>query len=840
MLRQFIAVLSLVACTCQGTSGDILHESLFAHPLVKKLNSELQLCAQDQNYCDENFSNLTALSAKVANDYAFLLLHDVVQSIFIDSFFTISPESRLGQRISHIRASLAFSVGDFVEARRQWKYMNNSDLITLRSWAAQEIVTGNEQKGLQSLERYRDLMAERLEKVVSINFLDDLIVLNASNASAVRNASAISGGSGSNAAGVSDKESEELLVSILLGEAFGGIRINPKLGDVSLPPGTFTPLEASVHFRLGVGLAKLGMFDLAVKHVSLSATPWEAPLYRLRSQLSFPPTHSSLRSLAQAVDMFESQCETILLYKSHKALLMSAVCNSLDDAALALQALPLLHLAGYSAPREGLVLGHSPVGLQRLLGEVYTAMCPTAAVRPVLPLPPPQDPRRAASEAARGPAAVTGHGRAEGRGSGSDNSNSNSDSSDNSNTYSQDMSSSSSVRRRAEEAVPKRSEKVRLGVVSGSFDGIAGRLIVGMFDGLDKSIRSNIILMAMCFPTPRDHTTDRVNAVFDKHINLSPNNKSQAVERILSSRPDFLLFSDAGLDSRVFAMAHERLAPFQGALWGWGGSLGVPSIDYYIAPEVLWTKSRCRLSDGNAEYSIPQELYSEQVILLEGIPPLPSVTTTTATATASSARSKEISGPVVRSPLIIEDGNVLELRYLLPPLNSSHVYLFSGSVRYMHPEFDAALGFLLKTDPKAIVVVATTGVGRDRLPATHSASRYDLMHPSMPAAAVARVKARLRLSMGVSVARCVAVLCCVVFCCTVLCYTILITTVKIPIYSRVRFMPPLDERMYQALKSAAIAILDPFPVGMHIPILEAIEEGIPVVRGLSMMCYAML
>lgn len=42
-------------------------------------------------------------------------------------------------------------------------------------------------------------------------------------------------------------------------------------------------------------------------------------------------------------------------------------------------------------------------------------------------------------------------------------------------------------------------------------------------------------------------------------------------------------------------------------------------------------------------------------------------------------------------------------------------------------------------------------------------------------------------------------------------------------------MPPLDERMYQALKSAAIAILDPFPVGMHIPILDAIEEGIPVV-----------
>lgn len=42
-------------------------------------------------------------------------------------------------------------------------------------------------------------------------------------------------------------------------------------------------------------------------------------------------------------------------------------------------------------------------------------------------------------------------------------------------------------------------------------------------------------------------------------------------------------------------------------------------------------------------------------------------------------------------------------------------------------------------------------------------------------------------------------------------------------------MPPLDDRIYQALKSVAIAILDPFPVGMHIPILEAVAEGIPVV-----------
>ena len=90
---------------------------------------------------------------------------------------------------------------------------------------------------------------------------------------------------------------------------------------------------------------------------------------------------------------------------------------------------------------------------------------------------------------------------------------------------------------------------------------------------------------------------------------------------------------------------------------------------------------------------------------------------------------------------------------MLPSLNMTHIYLFCGSVRYIHPEFDAALGFILKTDPKAVIVVATPGIGRDKLPATHSASRYDLMHPSMPAAAISKVKSRFRLSMGYLAAR---------------------------------------------------------------------------------------
>ena len=72
-----------------------------------------------------------------------------------------------------------------------------------------------------------------------------------------------------------------------------------------------------------------------------------------------------------------------------------------------------------------------------------------------------------------------------------------------------------------------------------------------------------------------------------------------------------VIFADAAVDSRVFALAHERLALWQGALWGWGGTLGVPGLDFYLVPEVLWGQARCYSLDGRALH--PQELFAEQV-----------------------------------------------------------------------------------------------------------------------------------------------------------------------------------------------------------------------------------
>ena len=49
------------------------------------------------------------------------------------------------------------------------------------------------------------------------------------------------------------------------------------------------------------------------------------------------------------------------------------------------------------------------------------------------------------------------------------------------------------------------------------------------------------------------------------------------------------------------------------------------------------------------------------------------------------------------------------------------------------------------------------------------------------------------------------------------------------ICSRIRVLPPLDIKLYQLLLSISVAVLDPFPVGMHIQMIDAIDYNIPIV-----------
>ena len=546
-----------------------------------------------------------------------------------------------------------------------------------------------------------------------------------------------------------------------------------------------------------MGLAKLGLYDLSLQHVWLAATPWDPPLYRLRAQLLFPPVHGSMRSLASAVDSFEHQAETIVLAKNlFNSPVMVPVCNALNEASLALQSLPLLHLSGYSSPRgvsssaSLSLLAPAPVSLPVLLSEVYRHMCATSNVTQQVQTQL-RESQLSVEEKLKIEAAAA---------------------------------KKRPARSRTFESLDS-AKKFKVGVVAGTMDGDIGRIMIGLMDSMSHDDRREFEFFAMCFPTPRDSNTDKINGLFDAHINLSSDNKTQAILRIQELKLDFVLFADPALDVRVFAVAHERLALHQGILWGYGGTLGIPSIDYYFMPEVFWRHSKCPVTmkthgeaasksnkparsassnsgsggtggSGGAKKRVssssgfiagsasasssvvqapPQDLFREQVVLLEGLPSVP--------------RPKEVS--------IVEVSSVLQNRYLLMLGNRTHLYIIPCTVKLLHPEFDSVIEVILKTDPTALILVTVPRMGRDNLPTTHIAIRHDLMHPSMSVATVQKFMLRLRVLIGK-------------FCQSIslplfgLCYC---SGNDDSMLERVRVLPPLDEYVYRALIRTAVAVL---------------------------------
>lgn len=829
------------------------------HPLNENLFNELKSCKLDFEKCGKGNRALVSIFNKISNEHAALLLFDRAQEIFEDILYYVQPDNALGRRAAHTLSVLSFAQGRYLEAEKYWTYLthHSEDLVYLRSQAAQAVMSGSNTGGslaphrtasgsgsgisswgMELLSMYSTLLGQRMQQVLSYELnvsataeaaagAPDPYASSSSRSSKRRESNqqplgSAASRSGSESAGketslcsyqdihrgqctvsrtpsqasgaladvgadatvikrssdfikeetyinssssVRDSESgrygllvvpelvqsapsqevEEALLTVLLSEATGVVRSTIRVSDLILATAThLPPLDEKLRFRLGVGLSKLGLFEMSMKHVWQAATPSQSPLYKVRAVMIFAPVHTSNRALAAAVDTFEQNAERILTDRSlssRTSPLMQRTCESPAESALALQALPLLHLAGFAAPRHTFtehpshgaetVIGHSPVALPVLLGEIYQHLCPSPrTVR--APVQQQWDANRDIFHGTKS-------------------------------RYANQHISASISR-----------PVIRVGVVAGTMDSQPGKIIIGLLESMSAAQRHGMFLMAMCFPTPRDPNTDRLSVLFDQHVNLSPDNRDDAIGRILDGRPDFLLFADAALDSRVFAIAHERLAVWQGALWGWGGTLQMPSIDFFFVPEMMWRHSRCAQVRGAVVP--PQDTYGEQVILLEGLP-LTSL-----------------------PPLLsIDEGRaLLQARYLMSASNSTNIYLFPGSVKHLHPEFDRVIDIILKTDPVAVVVFAVVRSGRDNVPPTHIAVRHDLMHPPMPAAAVAKCLRRLRARIGARN------------------------------MERVRVLPPLEDSLLRVLQRMSV-VLDAFPVGFNLPVLMAMLDRVPVV-----------
>jgi hypothetical protein len=264
-------------------------------------------------------------------------------------------------------------------------------------------------------------------------------------------------------------KTEDLVIDYLLDEAQGGVRIQPKLSDLLLSSTDlskiFTP---SFHFKLGIRLSKFCLYDLGQRHISLAATPWEPIHYTLRYALSLPPIYPSIRSLAQLVDNFENKIEKYLLYPhTMKSLVVSVICESFDQTGIVLGVLPLLHLTGYNAPRQEVLMGYSPVPMPVLLSEFYSTMCSTASPSsPFYILPPPTQLTLGAT-----------------------------------------MERNIFIDEETKE-IPvmlqyrtKPSQKLRIGIISGSFDSLSGRIVIGNCDPTPSHSLPPFCLLLISFLT---------------------------------------------------------------------------------------------------------------------------------------------------------------------------------------------------------------------------------------------------------------------------------------------------------------------------------------------------
>lgn len=160
-----------------------------------------------------------------------------------------------------------------------------------------------------------------------------------------------------------------------------------------------------------------------------------------------------------------------------------------------------------------------------------------------------------------------------------------------------------------------------------------------------------------------DHITERLKTYAHEFIPLTEDIQTH-YQVILEQNLDILLFTDIGMDSLTYLLAHYRVAPIQCVLSGHPVTTGIDTIDYFI--------SSARLEPPEA-----QQHYSEQLVLLPEIPvcyPRPALP-------APLLSRAELDLPVT--------GNL----YVCPMTNFK-----------FHPLFDAVLAAILQRDPHGYIV----------------------------------------------------------------------------------------------------------------------------------------
>lgn len=171
----------------------------------------------------------------------------------------------------------------------------------------------------------------------------------------------------------------------------------------------------------------------------------------------------------------------------------------------------------------------------------------------------------------------------------------------------------------------------------------------------------------LLFATPnmkQDHITQQLQSAASEFIRL-PANLEEARQLISNKGLDILVYTDIGMEPFTYFLSFTRMAPIQCVLNGHPVTSGINTIDYFLSCDLM-------------EPSNAQEHYSEKLITLRGIP-------------ADYPKSKLPEKCLTRKDLNL-------------PLRGN-LYVCPMTLFKMHPEFDIALGNILKEDPEGYIIL---------------------------------------------------------------------------------------------------------------------------------------
>ncbi len=204
--------------------------------------------------------------------------------------------------------------------------------------------------------------------------------------------------------------------------------------------------------------------------------------------------------------------------------------------------------------------------------------------------------------------------------------------------------------------------KYRIGLLSRHFrNHTIGKLYQGFIEHLDRD-RFEVIVFRT--GTDFDQLSEAINAAADRVIPV-PENLEVAQRLVANEKLDLLFYPDVGMDAFTYYLAYARLAPVQATSWGHPVSTGIPNMDYFISSKDLegddgddhYTETLVRLKNPPSYYERPEKPEKTMSRMDFGLP---------------------------------EDANL---------------YLCPQTLFKFHPNYDAVLGNILKSDPNGRLII---------------------------------------------------------------------------------------------------------------------------------------